>query len=280
MSTPVLCRRICALAPEPLARAATSDPSAGDLEAMCGKINRLSPAPLVPVTPDDVVIYSALVANDLVDSYSTRFSVNALGQIAERIVGVPGLRNHSTWGSSDLPVLRWFDGAQTERNGIQWARGWFYMSASPDDVDARMIEARSRIAVLREVSLSWWQDGLRCSICGKDMWAMDDEGHYVCMHNPGQSYNGVVCIGEMDSIKEVAEASLVWKGGQYGTELEMPGARVEQQEVETLAQRIASKRSTMPALAGEESLAAYFGSMVGPSALDWLTAGLNAAQEE
>lgn len=273
----VLCHRICSCVQEPIARAARQadgDSGAPDLQAMCDKINRLPKPPLTPATPDNVVIFSALVANDQVDSYSTRFSVSALSQISERLAGAPGLRNHSTYQSSDMPVMRWFDGAQASRDGVSWARGWSYMSSAPEAVTARELANAIDLAIINEVSLSWWQDGLRCSICGKDMWAMDDEGHYVCTHNPGQSYNGEVCVGEMDSIREIAECSLVWKGGQYGTQLESPGAR-SQQDVETLVQRIARKRSTVPAPAGESELDLYLGQMVRtPSEFEaWYNAG-------
>lgn len=283
----ILMRRTCEMQAERVGVSVDGPDGAAaepvDMDALCAKINALKPAPIVRVTPADVMIFSALVANDQVDSYSTRFSRAALAQVTDGIIGVPVLRNHGTWSAQDLPVGRWFDSDVVVRDGVTWSRAWQYMSAAPEAMTSRELTNAINLAIIREVSLSWWQDLMRCSICNQDMWATDDEGRYLCTHVPGQTYNGVTCVGEMESIKEVAEASLVWKGGQYGTQLGEAGARseVEDRSNEQLVQRIAAKRSTMPALAGESELDRYLGAMVRtPSAFEnWYNAGANAAQE-
>lgn len=228
-----------------------------DPEALVAKINALDPAPPRALAASDVRIYCALVANDQVDAYYTRFSLQALEQVARGIVGMPALRNHNSWQSGDLPVARWFAGEVVNIGGVNWARCWNYMSASADDYEARLLGARIDAGILREVSLSWYQDSMKCSICGRSLWGSD------CPHMPGvtDDASGQMCVGEMDSIRSVEEASLVWKGGQYGTEIE-PADRTSETKARTmqrvtLTQRIASKRSAQPASAGGSELDAW-----------------------
>lgn len=114
-----------------------------------------------------------------------------------------------------------------------------------------MLAARIAAGVLREVSLSWYQDGMTCSVCGMDMWGKN------CPHIPGEQYESGTCVGIMEHIKCVEEASLVWKGGQYGTEVEPVGRDMPVQRA-SLVQRIASKRSARPASAGESDLQRWF----------------------
>ena len=238
----------------------------GDDDSAAAKINLLDPAPPRTLTDADVRVYTALVANDQPDSYFTQFTPNALAQVARGILGMPVLRNHSSYGSGDLPVGRWFAADCIQRDGVNWARCQFYTAAAGDP-EADMLDARIQAGIIREVSLSWWQGAMKCSICGQDMWGGE------CPHIPGESYDGRTCIGIMDSIREVAEASLVWKGGQYGTQIDT-AARTEGSQRITLVQRIAAKRSARPASAGETELERYLGDAIVPVTLEqWLTAG-------
>ncbi len=237
--------------------------------AMCARINALTPPPPKPVTPENVFVYSALVANDQVDSYSTQFTPNALEQVARQIVGMPVMRNHSTYGAGDLPVGRWFGAEVVQRDGVTWVRGLFY-TARMGDADAQAMDARINTGIIREVSLSWWQGAMKCSVCGQDMWSGD------CPHIPGEVYDGRACVGIMDQIKEVAEASLVWKGGQYGTQIGGPEGRVDAagEQHATLVQRIARKRSATPAHAGESDvLGSWLTEEPAATVGDWFNAG-------
>jgi len=207
-------------------RAAAADASA------LAKINALGPP--APLTAADVVIRGALIANDQVDAYATRFTPEALQQIAAMIVGQPMMRNHVTYSAEALPVARWFDAEPVTIDGINWVRAWFYMMTA--DEETASLLARIDGAVIREVSLAWWLGGMTCSICDQD--AFGD----ACPHLPGEKYAGIACVGVMGSIRSVEECSLVWKGGQYGTKIEMAEARDARL---TLVRRIAQKRTDL-----------------------------------
>lgn len=211
---------------------------------------------------EDVIVRSALVANDQVDSYFTRFSKGALDLIAQMLPGTPVMRNHGTWSSDDLPVGIWFRSDVEERDGANWVRGWFYMVREPltDSIGARMDGG-----VIREVSLSWMMRAIdvKCSICGRN--EMDP----LCDHVPGLDYNGALCVWDMTNVRSVEEASLVWKGGQYGTKIEMPDGSEKRI---TLMQRSATRRAAHAAAtpAGGTSLETWFKRT---SLEDWFSAG-------
>ena len=204
------------------------------------------------LAPDDVIVREALVCNDLPDAYDTQFARYALDQVSQMLPGAPLLRNHATFTADDLPVGVWYRAALEQRDDALWTRAAFYMVREPL---TESIATRMDGGVVREVSLSWWmaRNAMTCSICGKAMFGEQ------CTHVPGEAYGDRTCIVVMQKIEGVDEASLVWKGGQYGTAiLDAQG----QERGETLGARIAAKRAARigdGAQAPSRTLASWWG---------------------
>lgn len=219
-----LVRKRAAARIDAVAEAAVSD-------AHLALINRLVPEGFPRLTAADVHVRSALVCNDQVDHYSTRFTPEALAQIAALVNsdddGVNVMRNHNEYGSEDLPVARIFSCEQVNVSGVNWCRMWFYWPRGTDDGDcmARNIDS----GLWREVSISWWMSSFVNSIDGQPF----DESPYY----PGQKLpDGSVVIGIMSGIEEINEVSFVSRGGQKNTAI-MPArgaADPDERDVEGL----------------------------------------------
>lgn len=232
-------------------------------------INREAP---VAQSASSVYIRSALVCNDQPDSYFTQFTPDALRQIAPLLIGKPVLRNHQGYDSEDLPVGKWIDASVVVREGVTWVRGTFFMVQEPQsDILVRRIDA----GIIDEVSISWYIGELRCSICDQNPYGEMS----TCTHCPGMTYDGRVCIDIMPSVREVCEASLVWKGGQYGTDLELPEGSGERG---MLMKRMAARRAAaLPARpAGEEAWERWWPNQdMQPTLEQWFTdAGLTGKE--
>ena len=99
------------------------DPTLEDLELI---------AKWVPIgwpAPDSKAVYaaSALVCNNLVDHYSTKFTDRALEQIAALLPGTNVLRNHNEgFNSDDLPIARAFGAEIVRQSDGLYVRARFY----------------------------------------------------------------------------------------------------------------------------------------------------------
>lgn len=195
---------------------------------------------IVELKPEDIVVRSALVCNDQPDSYLTQFTKGALRQVAEQIVGMKVMRNHNTWASEDLPVASWIQAGvvrapfeKSPDGKASFVRAIYYMSRLGD---VHGLAARIDAGIIDEVSLSWYPVAFECSVCGKDPYGID------CQHAMGKEYGGKVAYALMPGVRSVIEASLVWKGGQYGTTIDLPGRTAEKFDtMETLMARAAQK---------------------------------------
>lgn len=167
-------------------------------------------------TAEDVYLCSALVCNDQVDFYSTRFTERALEQIAALLPGANLMRNHNEYGSEDLPIGRIYAAERVDVAGVRWVRCWFYWERGTTEGDA--MAKRISLGIWREVSLSWWMRSFTNSIDGKPF---DESPYYPGQELPG----GIVVVGIMDDVTEINETSIVARGGQKGTKLgEVRGA--------------------------------------------------------
>jgi hypothetical protein len=185
---------------------ANMEPAEGDLELIARQIPDGWPAP----GAGDVYVASALVCNDLVDHYSTRFTEGALEQIVKLFPGTNLMRNHDEFSGSALPIGRAF-AAETVRlaDGLYvrvrfyWERG----TAFGDEM-ARKIA----LGLWREVSLSWWMKSFTNSIDGKPF---DESPYYAGQELP----DGQTVVGVMDDVVELNEFSIVPRGGQKNTSM-------------------------------------------------------------
>lgn len=183
-------------------------------------INRLIPEGFPRATAADVHVRSAMVCNDMVDHYSTRFTLDALKQIVELINtdedGVNLMRNHNEYGSDDLPIGRIFYAELVNMDGVNWVRAWFYWERGTEDGDE--MARKIALGIWREVSISWWMESFTNSVDGKPF----SESPYY----PGQELpDGTTVIGIMSDIVEINEVSIVSRGGQKDTSIVPARAR-------------------------------------------------------
>lgn len=180
------------------------------------RINATLPEDAAPLEASDVYVRRAMVCNDMVDHYATKFTSRALEQISGMLAGPPLMRNHNRYGSEDLPVGRFFWGEQVRRRDATYVAGDFYWPARVRNAAdmAEMIDT----CVWREVSLAWYMRSFTNSIDGKPF----DQSPYY----PGQVLaDGTMVVGIMDDIESVEEVSLVWKGGQKDTSIGAASAK-------------------------------------------------------
>lgn len=178
-------------------------------------IARYIPEGFARPTAADVYVASALVCNDLVDHYSTRFTREALDQIVPLMLGADIMRNHVDYGAEALPIARIFDADQVEVRGQGakdgcYDRMRFYWERGTQFGDE--MAKKVGLALWREVSLSWWMRSFTNSIDGKPM---KDSPYYAGQEMP----DGTVVIGIMSDIVEVNEVSIVARGGQKHTQV-------------------------------------------------------------
>lgn len=184
-----------------------------DMAAELALVNRWVPGGAPAATEADVYLCSAMVCNDQVDSYSTRFTPDALQSIARMLPGTMVCLSHDDWRMESV-VGRCYAADVVTVDGVQWTLARWYWERGTEDGDA--MARKINLGVWREVSLSWWMSSFTNSIDGKDF----DESPYY----PGQVLNdGQTVIGIMDGVEEVNEFSLVPRGGQMNTN--MGGAR-------------------------------------------------------
>lgn len=183
--------------------AAVSD---DDLEA----INRLAAAPL---RADQVYVRSMyLCSTRPCDADGCQLTRAALEQIASKIVGQSVLPGHDR---RSLPLARFYKAGVVTRDdapgheGVCFVRAWFYWLR--DVSGARDLLLNIDGGVYRETSLAWKFNAWRCSICGA--------GNGACSHRPGQSYGERRCYRLIDSVTDVLEGSLVYKGADKDTNL-------------------------------------------------------------
>jgi len=187
--------------------AMTGEPEGGATSEHLRLINEVV-KPLKDLTADDVYVRGMVVCNDQVDKYSTRFTREALDEIAAMLPGVPMMRNHGTYQTSDMPVSRVFKAWVADSgSGGGEVRALFY--ALKGDAEAESLIHRIDGGVQGEVSISWAMDSFKCSLDGAEL--------SKCQHWPGEVYAEGVCVGVMSAIREVYEVSHVWLGGQNDT---------------------------------------------------------------
>ena len=174
------------------------------------RINALRHESMPELSAEDVYVMSCRLANDQVDTYSTRFTVEALEQIAELMTNVPLMRMHGTWRSEDLPVGRFFGGRTIKIGNVTWVDADFWWARAAQ-FSADMV-ANFLTGVWSEVSLSWWMSSFVNSIDGKPFSELP--------YYPGQEFeDGQIVIGIMSDIVAVDECSIVYRGGQIGTHI-------------------------------------------------------------
>jgi len=173
-------------------------------------INRLAASAM---SADDFHVRGAYICNTARDYYYSRFSVDALNEVADMIRGRPVLIGHQ---HDSVPVGRFFNASvvyeqrgREPRRDNNWVKAHFYIPA--DDEGNRLVR-RIDAGIYKEVSLGWRCAGADCSICGNPI-----NDRNACQHVPGEVYDEGFCEYVFNGITSVLEGSLVYAGGQKDT---------------------------------------------------------------
>lgn len=173
------------------------------------------------VMPEEVHVRGMLLCNSERDHYYSRFSPDALTEVAELLPGRPVMVGHKY---DALPIGRFFAGERKfieqdrkPRRDSYWVEGLFTV---PRDTEGDAIVRRIDHGIYRDVSLGWRCLGAKCSICGNHI-----ADRQRCDHVPGEVYDQGLCDFEFSDITAVMEGSLVYAGGQKDTQMFVPGER-------------------------------------------------------
>ncbi len=161
---------------------------------------------------DDVFVRSMYLCSDQpCECDWSRFTVNALEQIATLVVGQSVITGHDR---RSLPLARFFKAEVIEREGsdgrsMHWVQAWFYWLRQTSGAVDLLLNIDG--GIYREVSIAWRYRHWACSICG--------EADGSCAHRPGEIVAGERCLRVIDEIVDVLEGSLVYKSADAGATL-------------------------------------------------------------
>lgn len=156
------------------------------------------------LTGDEVFVFRMAACDDQVDRDFERFTVRALEQLAELFVGKTVLMDHN-W-SAGKQTARIYAAAVERQGEVSRLVLRCYMYRSEETkpvIDA--IES----GILRECSVGCAVKKAICSICGKD------QMETCCVHQQGSTYDGVVCVMELDDASDAYEVSMVAVPAQH-----------------------------------------------------------------
>ena len=157
-------------------------------------------------TLDEVYLFDLILCDNEIDRDFDCFSDRALGQLAERFVGVTGIFDHNPRsGNQTARIFRTELCSDPERktaNGMPY----HFLRAN-----AYMVRTESNAALIREidagikkeVSISCAVGKQTCSVCGCN------KLQKACTHIKGRMYAGVRCHTVLDDITDVYEWSFV-----------------------------------------------------------------------
>jgi hypothetical protein len=171
------------------------------------------------VAPEEYHVRGMLLCNSARDYYYSRFSVEALDEIAELTPGAPVMAAHDY---RTLPQGVFVAAQRTAiprpnvpRRDSNWVKCLY---AIPADDIGNAITRRIDLGIQREVSIGWRCVGADCSECHEPIW--------MCRHVPGDVYKGGICEFEFSGITAVLEGSHVYRGGQKDTATFVPDGAV------------------------------------------------------
>lgn len=172
------------------------------------------------LTPEDVYCFSVVLCDNDVDRDMERFSDKTLDKLAELFVGKTGISDHR-W-SSDRQFARLYRTEvkrTAEKNALgeplKQLVGSAYMIRN--EANQPIIDAIDG-GILKEVSIGCAVSKQECSICGKPLEFDWRTWTYQCEtgHIKGESYDGKLCVGNLEDPVDAYEFSLVAVPAQRG----------------------------------------------------------------
>ena len=171
-------------------------------------INRFTKSPL---KPEEVFTFDVILCDNEVDRDFERFTVQALGTLAEMFVGKTGIFDHNWSAHGQKARIYKTQVLEDEARTTLVGERYTYLKASAymlDTEENRPLIEEIRGGIKKEVSIGCGVSETRCGICGQP----DGE----CGHVRGAEYDGKVCYYVHDKPTDAYEWSFVAVPAQRG----------------------------------------------------------------
>lgn len=189
------------------------------------------------LSPEEVYCFSLVLCDNDVDRDTERFTEPTLEKLAKLFVGKTGIRDHM-W-TTDRQVARLYrveveDTSEKNRLGmpLKKLRGSAYMVKN--ESNQPMIDAIEG-GILKEISIGCRCEKTVCSICGEPLKMDWRTWTYQCDkgHIKGETYDGKLCVGNLEDPTDAFEFSFVAVPAQAGAGV-TKGAKDPQSAFEVL----------------------------------------------
>ena len=188
-----------------------------DAEADIALINQYS---VKELTSQDVFCFSIILCDNEVDRDTERFTKASLDRLAPLFLGKSVLFDHRWSAEKQVARLyRTFVEELKEKTVMgetkRVLRGSAYMLRT--DETAELIKAIEG-GIKKEVSVGCRMGACNCSICGKKFSYNWQTGKFLCENNhfKGDTYDGKMCVGDLEDPKDAYEVSFVAVSAQRG----------------------------------------------------------------
>ena len=171
-------------------------------------INRFAKSPL---QPEEVFTFDVILCDNEVDRDYERFTVQALGTLAEMFVGKTGIFDHNWSAHGQKARIYKTQVIEDEARTTLVGERYTYLKASAymlDTEENRPLIDEIRGGIKKEVSIGCGVGETRCGICGQP----DGE----CGHVRGAEYDGKLCCYVLDKPTDAYEWSFVAVPAQRG----------------------------------------------------------------
>lgn len=158
------------------------------------------------LSEDEVYVFSVVLCDNDVDRDFERFTVESLEKLSELFVGKTGIFDHNPKAQNQ--TARIFsckvEAVQGKKNSI--GDDYFRLTARaymPKTEGNKELRLSIDSGITREVSVGCAVEKTVCSICGNNIYSGE------CSHMKGETYNGVLCFGELINPFDAYEFSFV-----------------------------------------------------------------------
>lgn len=172
------------------------------------------------LTPEDVYCFSLVLCDNEIDRDLERFTDKTLEKLAELFVGKTGISDHQWSANRQVARLYRVEVETTKEKNrlgqpLKRLRGSAYMMKN--EANQAMIDAIEG-GILKEVSVGCAVGKTVCSICGEPLKLDWRTWTYQCAtgHIKGETYDGKLCVGNLEEPVDAYEFSFVAVPAQKG----------------------------------------------------------------
>ncbi len=172
-------------------------------EAALEQINRFTRRNF---TAEELYVFPVALCDNEIDRDGERFTVQALGKLAELFVGRTGILDHSPKAENQTARIYACavetDDTRRTSAGEPYVRLVAHAYLPKTEANAEFI-AQLEAGIRKEVSVSCAVASVTCSVCGADL------ANGSCRHVRGKTYGNAVCCAVLDDPTDAYEWSFV-----------------------------------------------------------------------